>query len=115
MLALRVSGASRLSQAASQVLRPRHLKSDSRKVESAEVTSCPLPSDPQGSRLPLRGPFFIPGITRRSTMKPKDKLKQIAQKPAFWIVVGSLLTAAGLNIPPQILDALQILGPLLAF
>lgn len=48
-------------------------------------------------------------------MKPKDKLKQIAQTRAFWVVVGSLLTAAGLNIPPQILDALQVLGPLLAF
>lgn len=48
-------------------------------------------------------------------MKPKDKFKAMAQKPAFWIVVGSLLTAAGLNIPPQILDAIQVLGPMLAF
>jgi hypothetical protein len=48
-------------------------------------------------------------------MKPKDKLKAMAQKPAFWIVIGSALAAAGLNIPPQILDALQVLGPMLAF
>ena len=48
-------------------------------------------------------------------MKPKDKLKTMAQKPAFWIVVGSALAAAGLNIPPQVLDALSVLGPMLAF
>lgn len=48
-------------------------------------------------------------------MKPKDKLKQMAQKPAFWVVVGSVLAAAGLNIPPQIVDAIQVLGPMLAF
>jgi len=48
-------------------------------------------------------------------MKPKDKIKAIAQKPAFWIVVGSLLTAAGLNIPPNVLEVLPVLGPILAF
>lgn len=48
-------------------------------------------------------------------MKPKDKLKQIAQTRAFWVVVGSLLTAAGLNIPPNVLEVLPVLGPLLAF
>lgn len=55
-----VSGASRLCQAASQVLRPRHLKSDSRKVESAEVTSCSLPSDPEAHGSPSVGLFLFP-------------------------------------------------------
>ncbi len=46
-------------------------------------------------------------------MKPKDKLKAIAQKPAFWIVVGSALAAAGFNLPPIVLEALPVIGPLL--
>jgi len=46
-------------------------------------------------------------------MKPKDKIKAMAQKPAFWIVVGSLLTAAGFNLPPIVREALPVIGPLL--
>lgn len=48
-------------------------------------------------------------------MKPEDKLKAMAQTRVFWMVVSSLLTAAGLNIPPEIAKALPILGPMLAF
>lgn len=47
-------------------------------------------------------------------MKQKDKLKALAQKPAFWLVVGSLLTAAGINLPPMLMEALQAIGPILA-
>ena len=43
-------------------------------------------------------------------MKPKDKLKAIAQTRVFWIVVGSLLTAAGINVPPAVLEALVMAG-----
>lgn len=48
-------------------------------------------------------------------MKPKDKLKAIAQTRVFWIVVASALTAAGINVPPAVLEALPVIGPLLAF
>lgn len=43
----------------------------------------------------------------------KNKLKRLAGKPATWIVIGSLLTALGLNVPPQVLEALPAIGPLL--
>lgn len=43
----------------------------------------------------------------------KDTLKRLAKNRLTWIVLASLLAAAGINLPPQVLDALPAIGPLL--
>ena len=42
-----------------------------------------------------------------------DTLKRLARSPAFWIVLGSLLTALGINVPDDIKQQLPSIGPLL--
>ena len=61
------------------------------------------------------GPSVGQSNNKQVDMKPKDKLKAIAQTRVFWIVVASALTAAGINVPPAVLEALPVIGPLLAF
>lgn len=43
----------------------------------------------------------------------KDTIKRLARNRLTWIVLGSLLAAAGFNLPPIVLEALPVIGPLL--
>lgn len=43
----------------------------------------------------------------------KETLKRLARNKLTWVILASLLAAAGINLPPQVLDALPVVGPLL--
>lgn len=43
----------------------------------------------------------------------KDTLKRLAKNRLTWIVFGSLLAAAGVTLPPEVREALPVIGTLL--
>lgn len=44
----------------------------------------------------------------------RDRIKRLLSNRLTWVALASLLTAAGVNLPPQVLDALPVIGALLA-
>lgn len=44
----------------------------------------------------------------------KQTLLRIARSKAFWLLLLMLAAAAGLNVPPEIKQALPVIGPEIA-